>query len=1017
MKNNYHLNHSLKGSLFKIKVLSIAFLIVFLFVSFEGQGQNQTKEYFQTQLKANTTIGYLSYLPPAYNGSSDEFPLMIFLHGLGQIGSNLDGLLYYGPPKLIHYGNWPADRPFIVISPQTPSVFGSSWNTALIDEVIEEVKKKYRVDNSRIYITGTSMGGNGTWTYAMDYPDKIAAVVPICGWGNTGKACEMKNVPTWAFHNDGDPTVNVSGTINMVNAMKNCGANPSPKQVIYQQPGHDAWTKTYDLTAGHDIYSWMLSYTNGGTSTPVNKVPTANAGSDKTLTLPQNSLVINGSGTDSDGSISSYSWTKVGGPNATMTNANTANLSLSNLVAGIYTFKLTVKDNSGASGSDEVKVTVNSEPAKPGEGGLTYSYYEGTWASLPNFASLNPVKSGSVSNFSLSPRNRNDNFAFQFSGEIQISSTGDYTFYTASDDGSQIYINNKLVVDNNGLHGKTERSGKISLASGRHAIKVTYFEKTGGEVLEVRYAGPGVSKRIIPDNVLFPQSSSTTNTIPIVNAGSDKSLTLPTNSITLSGSASDSDGSISSYSWTKSSGPAATMSNTTTANLGLSNLVAGSYIFRLTAKDNDGASAYDEVKVTVNESSDRPAEGGLTYSYYEGSWNNLPDFSKLKVKKTGNIANFNLAPAMKPNYYSFKFEGLINISQSGEYTFYTVSDDGSKLYINHKEIVNNDGVHGEQERSGKIYLSAGTHQISVTYFDKWGDGDILRVSYSSANLSKRLIPDSALSGGSSDIKEDPPAQDPPSSKNGVSYKYFEGSWDYLPDFTKLKPIKSGTVINYSLDPAISNSYFSLQFEAQINIVKSGDYTFYTTSDDGSKLYINGKEIVNNDETHGKQERSGKISLTAGMHNITVTYFEKWGNSDILEVRYAGPGISKQKIPSSVLFLPSSYQQNGSSSSLSSSKVSNSLSEDAGETDTPEKSSAYPNPFSREIKIKFAQDGYEGLVSLALVDLSGKLIFSKEIVADGYDVEFSKADLNVPSGIYFLQIIKGTKKEVIKLIKE
>src|SRR5690606_24888494 len=142
------------------------------------------------------------------------------------------------------------------------------------------------------------------------------------------------------------------------------------------------------------------------------------------------------------------------------------------------------------------------------------------------------------------------------------------------------------------------------------------------------------------------------------------------------------------------------------------------------------------------------------------------------------------------------------------------------------------------------------------------------------------------------------------------------------------------------------------------------------------------------------------------------YFEKWGNSDILEARYSGPGISKQIIPSSVLFQPSTTQ-NSTSATLNSNTMSNGNDGGFEEAATFEASTAYPNPFSNELNISLAQDGYEGIVSLALVDLSGKLILTKEVDADGYDLNFSAADLNIPSGIYFLQIVKGTKKEVIK----
>ncbi len=107
-----------------------------------------------------------------------------------------------------------------------------------------------------------------------------------------------------------------------------------------------------------------------------------------------------------------------------------------------------------------------------------------------------------MDNFSLAPRNRNDYFAFQFTGYVQIPTTGQYTFYTASDDGSQLSIGSTLVVNNNGLHAEEERSGTINLAAGKHAITVTFFEKAGGEVLACRWSGPGIGKQAIPNSVL-----------------------------------------------------------------------------------------------------------------------------------------------------------------------------------------------------------------------------------------------------------------------------------------------------------------------------------------------------------------------------------------------------------------------------------------------------------------------------------------------------------------------------------
>lgn len=207
-------------------------------------------------------IGYYAYLPEQhYLDANATFPLLVFLHGSGEKGNGtteLNRVLVHGPPKLIRNGR---DVPFVVISPQLPSSQGG-WPTGLVDELITKAIADYHVDTTRIYVTGLSLGGFGTWAYAVAKPGRVAAVVPIAGGGSTGQACTMKNVPAWAFHGDADGTVNMSGSVNMVNAINAC--NPAPpvlaKLTIYPGVGHDSWTRTYDGSAGHDIYTWMLQY-------------------------------------------------------------------------------------------------------------------------------------------------------------------------------------------------------------------------------------------------------------------------------------------------------------------------------------------------------------------------------------------------------------------------------------------------------------------------------------------------------------------------------------------------------------------------------------------------------------------------------------------------------------------------------------------------------------------------------------------------------------------------------------
>ena len=164
----------------------------------------------------------------------------------------------------------------------------------------------------------------------------------------------------------------------------------------------------------------------------------------------------------------------------------------------------------------------NPENPAPTLSGVDYSYYEGTWNALPDFSSITTVKTGNTTNFSLTLRNINDLFAFKFTGYITIPTDGIYTFYTKSDDGSKLFIGTTEVVNNDNLHGSQEKSGTIGLKAGKHAITVTYFEKTGGELLDVSYSGPNLIKTLIPSSALFRVNTAITG----VNLALNKPVTV-----------------------------------------------------------------------------------------------------------------------------------------------------------------------------------------------------------------------------------------------------------------------------------------------------------------------------------------------------------------------------------------------------------------------------------------------------------------------------------------------------------
>jgi len=149
----------------------------------------------------------------------------------------------------------------------------------------------------------------------------------------------------------------------------------------------------------------------------------------------------------------------------------------------------------------------------PSVSGIDYKYYQGGWSMIPDFSTMTPVATGTVSNFDITPALQADHFGFRFTGYLNVPTDGIYTFYTTSDDGSKLYIGGTMVVKNDSLHSAIEKLGQIGLKAGKHPIRVDYFERTGSQVLSVSYAGPGISKQLIPAASLSRQASVTLNPV------------------------------------------------------------------------------------------------------------------------------------------------------------------------------------------------------------------------------------------------------------------------------------------------------------------------------------------------------------------------------------------------------------------------------------------------------------------------------------------------------------------------
>jgi len=220
-------------------------------------------------------FGYYFYTPGNYDSTTASYPLLIFLHGAGEIGNStsnaaeLDKVLRHGPPKLIEMGSWKPPYPMLVASPQSAEF---SWNIEEIHLFIEYIMSLYRIDAKRIYLTGLSMGGYGTFDYVGIHGDgsHVAAIVPICGGGNANTGTSFGDIPVWAFHGEDDQVVDLFNSVNMIQAINESSPGTRAKLTVYPGVGHDSWSRTYDgsgIGSGSteydpfdiSVYDWLFS--------------------------------------------------------------------------------------------------------------------------------------------------------------------------------------------------------------------------------------------------------------------------------------------------------------------------------------------------------------------------------------------------------------------------------------------------------------------------------------------------------------------------------------------------------------------------------------------------------------------------------------------------------------------------------------------------------------------------------------------------------------------------------------
>ncbi|MEJ2004030.1 MAG: hypothetical protein P8X57_03480 [Cyclobacteriaceae bacterium] len=251
-------------------------MFVFAMVLISGTARSQ----YQARIVEGSPLPYLGYTPENYNERNDgEWPLILFLHGVGEKGDgskdDIEKVKRFGPPRLISDGEMPPG--FIVIAPQLPKNM-SSWQPTLVNEMLDFAFSNYKIDKSRVYLTGLSLGGNGTWRYAYsDYnePNRLAAIAPVAAWGDVSKVCRLvdEEIAVWAFHGENDNTVEFERGKEMFDALKKCRETLPVldyRFTAYEKVGHNSWSRAYAASTPElSIYEWFSVHTlkNGSADT------------------------------------------------------------------------------------------------------------------------------------------------------------------------------------------------------------------------------------------------------------------------------------------------------------------------------------------------------------------------------------------------------------------------------------------------------------------------------------------------------------------------------------------------------------------------------------------------------------------------------------------------------------------------------------------------------------------------------------------------------------------------------
>lgn len=779
-----------------------------------------------------------------YSEPEKKYPLILFFQGAGELGTDNNKQLLHGG-QIHKNAVLSGEFPGFLLYPQ--NVFWTDAKT-----LIEKLIANYPIDINRIYVHGLSNGAVWTWEFATHYPTLVAGIAPMSGLTVGSTDPNMLYTPIrlaqGAF--DTNPAPNWTQTI--VDWYANNGGQL--EYFYFPDLGHGTWNSMYNRD---DFFSWFLQQKK-------NKIEVLFNRSELCPDEPINVTMGFTPGFDD------YEWRR----NGVLLETETAH-KITAIDYGAYTGRI---KNRGvwSEWSDPVEVKIKTPTETPPiqlthlQSKVLPDINGNTSISLTlpsGYETYNYYKNGASSTIGTTQ-------------VITVNGPGSYTGKVKEFGGCSSTLSVPfIVVDANGPQKPDAISNLQASTVSKTQLRLTWennltpiINETGFEIYRsLNNNGPFDLIAVTSPNVLiYNDNNLPSNTTyyykirPVGNNGAavasatvsaitDVDVTPPTapnnlavtsttsNSVGLSWSASTDDVGVSVYDvYVRQQGQANYIKAYTTAStsqtvfqLNTSTL----YNFIVKAKDQQGNTSVASQQVVA-----ATVITALNYAQYHGNWNNLPNFNSLTPVTTGTVSNFSLSPRTKDDQFGFVFSGVIQIPTTGSYTFFTSSDDGSRLYLNNTLLVDNDGLHGTQERSGARTMNAGYYPIRVEFFEQ-GGGEVLEVRWQGPGISKQLIPTSRLRENFA--LPATPAAPSGLSRTVVDYKSIRLNWNnYTGTGTDIEIYRSLTNSSTSWNiintiPKTQNTYTdttllaSTRYYYRLRAVNSGNVSGFTSSVNGT----------------------------------------------------------------------------------------------------------------------------------------------------------------------------------------